>query len=129
MLDQKQGDRFSQPERERLSIRRLRLVARVMVSEKPVVGVMSALPVMGEMNPMMMMQRGQDNAKPWAFISELQRDFNVKQVELTADKIPEDIKVLLVIHPRKFLTALSSRSTNSFCTAASWSYLSIPFAH
>ena len=45
-------------------------------------------------------QGQQDDAKPWAFISELQRDFNVKQVEITADKIPDDIKVLLVIHPK-----------------------------
>ncbi len=102
MLDQKQAIPFLTPERERLLEYDVsRLIARVTVSEKPVVGVMSALPVMGEMNPMMMMQRGQDNAKPWAFISELQRDFNVKQVELTADKIPEDIKVLLVIHPKE----------------------------
>jgi ABC-type uncharacterized transport system involved in gliding motility auxiliary subunit len=101
MLDQKQAIPFLTPERERLlEYDMSRLIARVMTSEKPVVGVMSALPVMGEMNPMMMMRRQQDDAKPWAFISELQRDFNVKQVEMTADKIPDDIKVLLVIHPK-----------------------------
>ena len=33
-------------------------------------------------------------------MSELTRDFNVKQVEVTADKIPDDIKVLVVIHPK-----------------------------
>ena len=30
----------------------------------------------------------------------LMRDFNVKQVEMTADKIPDDIKLLVVIHPK-----------------------------
>jgi len=101
MLDQKQAIPFLTPERERLLEYDIsRLIARVMTSEKPVVGVMSALPVMGEMNPMMMMRGQQNDSKPWAFISELQRDFNVKQVEITADKIPDDIKVLLVIHPK-----------------------------
>jgi len=102
MLDQKQAIPFLTPERERLLEYDIsRLIARVTTTEKPVVGVMSALPVMGDMNPMMMMRRQQDDAKPWAFISELQRDFNVKQVEITADKIPDDIKVLLVIHPKE----------------------------
>jgi ABC-type uncharacterized transport system involved in gliding motility auxiliary subunit len=42
----------------------------------------------------------QQRQEPWAFITELQHDFNVKQVEMTADKIPDDIQVLVVIHPR-----------------------------
>ena len=51
------------------------------------------------MNPMPM-QRGQRGQPAWAFIDELKRDFDVKQVEITADKIPDDIKLLLVIHPK-----------------------------
>lgn len=99
MLDQKQAIPFLTPDRERLLEYDIsRAIARVMTVEKPVVGVMSSLPAMGETNPMMM-QRGQGQP-PWAFIAELKRDFNVKQVELTADKIPDDIKVLVVIHPK-----------------------------
>jgi ABC-type uncharacterized transport system involved in gliding motility auxiliary subunit len=49
--------------------------------------------------PMMPMEQ-QAADQPWAIISELQRDFNVKEVEMTADQIPDDIKVLMVIHPR-----------------------------
>src|SRR5450759_5323776 len=37
---------------------------------------------------------------PWALATELQNVFTVKKIEHTADKIPDDIKVLLVIHPR-----------------------------
>ena len=100
MLDQKEAIPFLAPDRERLLEYDIsRAIARVMTAEKPVIGVMSSLPVMGEMNPMMM-QRGQQGRQPWAFISELKRDFNVKQVEVTTDKIPNDIKVLLVIHPK-----------------------------
>jgi gliding motility-associatede transport system auxiliary component len=98
MLDQKQAIPFLTPDRERLLEYDVsRAIARVMTAEKPVIGVMSPLPVMGEMNPMAMQMRQQQRTQPWAFMSELMRDFNVKKVEVTADKIPDDIKVLLVI--------------------------------
>jgi len=100
LLDQKQALPFLTPDRERLLEYDIsRAIARVMTAEKPVIGVMSPLPVMGEMNPMAM-QRGQRGQPAWAFMDELKRDFNVKQVEMTADKIPEDIKLLLVVHPK-----------------------------
>jgi ABC-type uncharacterized transport system involved in gliding motility, auxiliary component len=47
------------------------------------------------------MQMGGQNQDPWVFISELKRDFEVKQVQMDADKIDDDIKVLLVIHPKE----------------------------
>ena len=100
MLDQKQAIPFLTPDRERLLEYDIsRAIARVMTADKPVIGVMSSLPVMGQLNPMMM-QRGERVPQPWAFIGELQRDFNVKEVEMTADKIPDDIKLLVVIHPK-----------------------------
>jgi ABC-type uncharacterized transport system involved in gliding motility auxiliary subunit len=100
MLDQKQAIPFLAPDRERLLEYDIsRAIARVATTEKPVVGVMSPLPVMGQPNPMAQ-QMGQRGQPPWAVLSELQRDFNVKQVEATADKIPDDIKLLVVIHPK-----------------------------
>ena len=100
MLDQKQAISFLTPDRERLLEYDIsRAIARVMTAEKPVIGVMSPLPVMGQANPMMQMQQ-QQRSQPWAFMSELTRDFNVKQVEVTAAKIPDEIKVLVVIHPK-----------------------------
>src|SRR5690349_24548752 len=60
---------------------------------------MSPLPIMGEFNPMMM-RMGQQQQEPWVFVSELKRDFDVKQVEMTVDQIPSDIKVLVVVHPK-----------------------------
>lgn len=99
MLDQKQAIPFLSPDRERLLEYDLsRAISSVMTTEKPVVGIMSPLPVLGEGNPMMMqMGRGQE---PWILATELQRDFTVRQVEMTADKIPDDVKVLMVIHPK-----------------------------
>src|SRR5256885_16541579 len=68
MLDQKQAIPFLAPDRERLLEYDIsRSIARVLTSDKPAIGVMSSLPVMGQMNPMAM-QRGQRGQTPWAFI-------------------------------------------------------------
>ena len=74
-----------------------RAIGRTAAAKKPVIGVMTPLPAFGMGgNPMMGMQP----QEPWVFISELRRDFNVKRVEPGAEKIADDIGVLLVIHPR-----------------------------
>ncbi|MDP2707683.1 MAG: Gldg family protein, partial [Burkholderiales bacterium] len=74
-----------------------RAITRVASTAKPVVGIMSALPVLGRpLNPMLKQQP----TEPWVLATELQNIFTVKKVELNAEKIPDDIKVLLVIHPR-----------------------------
>jgi ABC-type uncharacterized transport system involved in gliding motility auxiliary subunit len=101
MLDQKEALPFLSPDRERLLEYDLsRAISRVMTPSKPVVGVMSALPVSGQpMNPMMM-RMGQRGQRPWVIMSELQRDFTVKTIEMTADKIPDDVKALVLIHPK-----------------------------
>lgn len=93
---------FLDPSREKmLEYDLTRAIARAFTPEKPVVGVMSSLPVFGEqMNPMMM-QMGQRGSQPWTLIEQLKQDFNVKRVEMTADKIDDDVKVLVVIHPKE----------------------------
>ncbi len=77
-----------------------RAIARVAHPTKVVVGVMTQLPVFGQPGNPMMRQMGQGGSDPWAFISTLKRDFDVRSVEMAADKIDEAIKVLLVVHPR-----------------------------
>ncbi len=77
-----------------------RAITRVVTPEKPVVGVMSSLPVFGMQSNPMMMQMGQRGSPPWALVTELQSDFTVRRVEMTVDKIPDEIKVLVVIHPK-----------------------------
>jgi ABC-type uncharacterized transport system involved in gliding motility auxiliary subunit len=74
-----------------------RAIARATTTTRPVVGVMSALPVFG-MPPSQF--TGGQPMEPQVFISELRRDYTVKRVSLDADRIDDDVKVLLVIHPR-----------------------------
>jgi ABC-type uncharacterized transport system involved in gliding motility auxiliary subunit len=102
MLDSKVAIPFLAPDRERLLEYDItRAIANVMTTEKPVVGVMSSLPVFGmQMNPMMMMQMGQRGQEPWLFINELRRDFDVRELQPTVEKIDDDIKILMVVHPK-----------------------------
>jgi ABC-type uncharacterized transport system involved in gliding motility auxiliary subunit len=101
-LDAKESIPFFAPGKERLLEYDLsRAVSRVVSPERPVVGVMSPLPVFGApSNPMMARMGQQQGQEPWAVINELKKDFTVKQVEMTADKIDPDIKLLVVIHPK-----------------------------
>jgi ABC-type uncharacterized transport system involved in gliding motility auxiliary subunit len=107
-LDQKVALPFLSPEREKLLEYDLsRAIARVANPTKPVVGVMSALPIFGTpMNPMMMRMGQQGGQQPaWYLISELKNDFDVKQLEMNVTEIPADVKVLLVVHPRDITDA------------------------
>ena len=82
-----------------------RAISQVFSTNKPVIGVMTPLPIMGAaMNPMMM-RMGQQGQDAWAFITELKRDFEVKTVPMEAEKIDDDIKVLLVVHPKEIKDA------------------------
>jgi ABC-type uncharacterized transport system involved in gliding motility auxiliary subunit len=96
-LDRKQAIPTLSVQRERLLEYDLaRAIARVGTAERPVIGLMSALPVLGErFNPMT-----RQSADPWVLASELKRDFDVKQVSLLSESIDPSIKTLLLIHPR-----------------------------
>lgn len=101
MLDQKEAIPFLTPNRERLLEYDIsRAISRAVNSDKPVIGVMSPLPIAGQPANPMMARMGQRGAAPWALYSELQRDFTLQKVEMTADKIPDDVRVLLLVHPK-----------------------------
>lgn len=89
------------PDRERLLEYDIaRAIGRVISTNKPVVGVMTPLPMFGmPMNPMMM-RMGQQGQRPWVFISELQRDYDVRQVPMDSDKIDDAVEILIVAHPK-----------------------------
>ncbi len=78
-----------------------RLITRVAWPEKPVLGVMSSLSVLGApQNPMMMMQRRQQPDQGWAAFKDLRKDYTVREVKTDAEEIAGDIKTLIVIHPK-----------------------------
>jgi ABC-type uncharacterized transport system involved in gliding motility auxiliary subunit len=95
-LDRKQAIASISPQRERLlEYDLVRAVARVGSAERPKIGLMAGLPVMGEkFNPMT-----RQSSEPWVLASELKREFEVKEVSMGAKEIDKDINVLLLIHP------------------------------
>jgi len=97
-LDQKEAIPVLTPDRERLLEYDItRAIAKVTAAKKPVVGVMSALPVTGQpLSPMLKKQP----TEAWILVQELKRVFDVRKIELNATSIPDDVRVLLVIHPR-----------------------------
>lgn len=106
MADEKVAVPWLPPDRERLLEYDIsRAISRVMNPTPPTLGVMSALPIFGGAANPMARQMGQPSQEPWAFISEIKKDFTVKEVPMTATKIDDDIKVLLVVHPRDITDA------------------------
>lgn len=65
--------------------------------EKPTVGVLSSLPVMGGISGLIPSRF--TKSPPWIFLQELNQSFEVKEVAYNSINIDDKIKVLLVIHP------------------------------
>jgi len=96
--DQKLAIPVLAPNRERLlEYDLVKTIGRATKTTRPVVGVMTALPLFGmPPNPMM----GGAPAEPQIIISELRRDFELKRVGMDVERIDDEIKTLLVVHPR-----------------------------
>ncbi|MGH8707012.1 MAG: Gldg family protein, partial [Burkholderiales bacterium] len=96
-LERKQTLPVLAPARERLlEYDLIRAIARAGSAERPKIGLMSGLPVLGEkFNP-----STRQSSEPWVLANELRRDFDVQLVNLSATEIDKDINVLLLIHPR-----------------------------
>ena len=78
-----------------------RHITRAVWPERPVVGVLSAIPgVLGEqMNPMMMQMRRRPSPG-WVAFSELKKDYDLREIAKDAESIDSDVKALVVIHPK-----------------------------
>jgi len=98
MLDQKQSIPFLAPNRERLLEYEItRALSRVATPKKPVAGIMTPLPVSGMGSPMMMASQ---SSRPWIVYNELKGDYDVRNIPMTSTEIPQDLAVLVVIHPQ-----------------------------
>src|SRR5580692_5394592 len=101
LLDTRVAIPFLSPDREKLLEYDLtRAISQVMNPVKPVIGIMSSLPVFGQPSNPMMQAEGQAGAAAWTFVQQLQQDYTVKQIQSDAANIDGDVKVLLVIHPK-----------------------------
>ncbi len=95
-LDRKTTIAFLDPNDETtLEYQLSRAVAEVSRPSKPVVGLMSGIPLAG--GPAMM--PGQQPQQQWVIHQQLTQAFEVRDLGMTPTSIDPDISVLLVIHP------------------------------
>jgi len=80
-----------------------RTIARVAFPKKPVLGVMSSLPVLGPAASPMMMPNARDTG--WIAFKELKETYDVRSVAAETDRIDPEISTLIVIHPKNLTTA------------------------
>ena len=100
MLDDERTIAFFQPTRERfLEYDLTKLVYELSKPKRPVVGVMSSLPLDGNAR-LMMMTQGREGAQPYASSLLLRQTNQVKTIATDAQVIPRDVQVLLVAQAR-----------------------------
>ena len=78
-----------------------RLVTRVAWPERPVVGLMTSLKgVLGQQPNQMMMMQGMRPQPGWAAFTELQKDYDLREISAEAESIDDDVKALVVLHAK-----------------------------
>jgi ABC-type uncharacterized transport system involved in gliding motility auxiliary subunit len=80
-----------------------RLISNLSHTKKPLVGLMSDLPLSFGPGGMMAAMRGQ--SKPYVFYEELAKQYEIRQVPTASEVIDPEIKVLVLVHPAKLSPA------------------------
>ncbi|MDP6526044.1 MAG: Gldg family protein [Kiritimatiellia bacterium] len=93
---------FDPAQQQKLEYNITRLIYRVTHPEKPKVGVISSLPVMGRQMPQFGMPPGQrpQNQPPWVAIQSISQDYDVSEITTPVEEIASDIDTLVVLHPK-----------------------------
>jgi ABC-type uncharacterized transport system involved in gliding motility auxiliary subunit len=80
------------------------LIYRLSVPEKPVLGIVSSLPMDTGAGGMAAALQG--GAQPYAIYTELQQTYTTEMIEPTANSIPPNVSVLMVVHPSSLSAAM-----------------------
>ncbi|MCX7373627.1 MAG: Gldg family protein [Alphaproteobacteria bacterium] len=90
---------FFQPERERfLEMDLTRIIYELSNPRRPVLGVLSPLPLNGD--PRAMLMRQPQLAQPQVVMNQLRQVFTVRDIAMDALVIEPDVQLLLVAHPQ-----------------------------
>ena len=90
---------FFQPEREEfLEYDLTKMIHSLANPKKKVLGLISSLPIDGAGAMPFMQQRG--GSQPWLIVTHIEQMFEIKKIETTATTIPEEVSVLMVVHPK-----------------------------
>jgi ABC-type uncharacterized transport system involved in gliding motility auxiliary subunit len=100
-LDQEEKIELIDPSREELLEYDFTLIIhRLQTFKKKVVGIISTLPVFGQPQNRAMPGRP-GGARPWFFITEIKKTYEVREINLTSDRIDPSLNLLLIVHPKK----------------------------
>ncbi|GGG26062.1 hypothetical protein GCM10010964_12470 [Caldovatus sediminis] len=99
LLDDERTIPFFQPERERfLEYDLTRIVFELSNPRRPVLGLMSSLPLNGDPRAMMMRLGGGGAGQPFAVVQQLRQFFTVREIPLDVQRIEDEVQVLIVAH-------------------------------
>jgi ABC-type uncharacterized transport system involved in gliding motility auxiliary subunit len=100
---------FFQPDKEEfLEYEISKMLYSLTSPEKPVIGLMSGLKIRGDMN----LQTYQ-STPPWMLVSQIEQLYEVRDVDVAATEISEDISMLMMVHP-KSLSEPTLRAVDQF---------------
>ncbi len=106
--DQEAAIAFIDPTREtRLEYDLTRIIARVQTADRMKIAVFSSLPVFGNVQGSMGMTGPRSGSKPWFFIQELAKTYDVTKVQPDADRIDPTADLLVLFHPRNMSDTLA----------------------
>ncbi len=92
---------FLDPRREQfLEYDITQLLLQVYHKKDKIVGIMSSLPIMGMTVNQFQRMQGQKGAPKWAFVSELEKTFKIREIKSDIQDIDDDISILIVLHPK-----------------------------
>ena len=76
-----------------------KLVYNLTSPKQKIVGLLSSLPIEGQ-GPAMQAAMGGMGAQPWMVVEQIRQLFELRSLHPKLDEIPEDIDVLMLVHPR-----------------------------
>ncbi len=77
-----------------------RMIAQLSNMDRKTIGILSVLPVHGQTQTPGMPQAPGAQPKPWYFIQELGKNYDIVEVQPLATKIDDKIDLLVVLHPK-----------------------------
>ena len=101
--DQEETITIFNPQREALIEYDIaQVIYKVQQIDKPKVGLITSLPVMGsEIPPMAMMQNPNLRPDPkWYFVEELEAHYDIVEIQGNETTLPKDLNALVIVHPK-----------------------------
>ena len=96
-VDKQENIPFFEPSRgEYLEYDLAKLVSNLATAKKAVLGVLSTIPLQSAPSNPFMQQAGQQ----LMIMEQIEQQFDVRTLETTVDRIPEDVSVLMLVHPK-----------------------------